>query len=137
AAAPRRGGGGGGAAVNAARDRCEDTTCDADGGECQGNTCVFVCDEDANECNDREVDCPDNVDCRVECIDDDVCTALITGPNNANLDVQCQENDTCTAAIDCAGTDSCEVTCEGDDSCSGQFSVDGGNQDVTVDCEGS
>ena len=48
--------------------RCAGSDCVPFGGECEGETCVFKCTDESVVCNQEEVECPDGIACRVECL---------------------------------------------------------------------
>lgn len=87
------GSGGAGGAADAVMGSCDASPCREGGGVCEGQTCVVTCEDNGEliDCVDREVACPDDIDCRIECLDDGQCAQRITCPNNATCTVECLE----------------------------------------------
>ena len=98
---PPAGGGGGNNNNNIVR--CDDSDCELSGGICEGQTCAFTCIDDPEEvgeldCTEDEVECPDGLNCTVDCLDDGQCTQEITCPNEGTCTIECEEDNTCGAA---------------------------------------
>ncbi|HKO89881.1 MAG TPA: hypothetical protein VJU61_01940, partial [Polyangiaceae bacterium] len=46
---------------------CAASSCVADGGQCEGEVCLFRCDAAAGGCNSVPLRCPGSLSCRVDC----------------------------------------------------------------------
>jgi len=101
--------------------------CPAACSRCEGGTCFIDCD-DANECVDARVACPDGMPCEVTCsfagscaqgvsCGDGACTITCSGPGSCDGDLDCSNACACTTTCPGAGACTGNVSCPGPGSC--------------------
>eukprot|EP01084_Bolivina_argentea_P236892 398259_1 len=79
-----------------------------------------------SECQDTKFVCQPNVDCRIECDGDGVCSS--SGEDDAT-------NTISKTQIDCTGAECCDIQCSGEDTCK-NADIISGNGNFTVNCNG-